>query len=148
MSNSFGRQGWYWKLFTICLLCFPCGNLFCWSTVWALCFLTHEIHKNKMLFQFQKQPSPSEKTCLPVLCKSSCSHIMLYQKTDLAFTPMDPFIHQFYPLTHQASKKSCRLHRDVGDEKELVLLCCTRQIILLYGAWWHMCSLFFALLLC
>lgn len=43
-----------------------------------------------------------ENICLPVLCKSSCSHIMLYQKTDLAFTPMDPLIHQFYPLTQQA----------------------------------------------
>lgn len=99
MSNSFEMKGWYWKLFTICLLCFPCGSLFCWSAVWALCFLTHEILR---LFQFQKQPSPSEKTCLPVLCKSSCSHIVLCQKTDFEFAPADYFIHQFYPLTQQA----------------------------------------------
>lgn len=102
---------------------------------------TWNTQKSKRSFQFQKQPSPSEKTCLPVLFKSPCSHIMLCQKKpDLAFTPIDPFIHQLYPLTQQA-KKSCRLCRDVGGEKEFVLLCCTRQNLLFYGAWWHMYSL-------
>lgn len=73
----------------------------CWSTVRVLCFLTCEIHKTqKYYFNFESSlPLLRKYACL---CKSSCSHIMLYQKADLAFTSVDPFIHQFYPLTQQA----------------------------------------------
>lgn len=70
--------------------------------------------------------------CLPVLHQSFCSHITLYQQTDISFTPVDAFVHQFYPLTQQA-KDPVRLHRDVDGEKDLVQLCYTRQNILLMG---------------
>lgn len=49
--------------------------------------------------------------------------------TNLPFTPVDPFKHQFYPLFRQA-KNPVRLHRDVDGEKDLVQLCYTRQNIL------------------
>jgi len=70
--------------------------------------------------------------CLPVLHKSFCSRITLYQQTDLSFTPVDPFTHQFYSLTQQA-KNAVGPHRDADGEGGLVLLCYTRHHVLLTG---------------
>lgn len=66
-------------------------------------FLHMKCTKTEKIISILKAAFPFwENICLPVLCKSSCSQIMLYQRTDLAFTPMVPFLHQFYPLTQQA----------------------------------------------
>lgn len=127
------------------LFCFPCGSLFCWSTVWAFCFLTWNTQKDYFNF----------KSSLPLLRKHACLccasppavTIVLCQKTDLEFTPVDHFYTPVPSIT-SAGKKSCSLHRDVGVEKEFVLLCCTRQDVLLWGTWWHMYSFILAVFIC
>lgn len=90
--------------------------------VWALCFLTHEIHKNyKDYFNF--------KNSLPLLRKllPACAVQVLLQLHN-AVSKNWPCIHFYGPFDPQvlsvnsAGKKSCRLHRNVGGEKEFVLL--------------------------
>lgn len=99
---------------------------------------TWNTQNSKILFQFWKQPSPSEKICLPV-------QVLLQSHN--AVSKSWPCIHFCGPLytpvlsINSAGKKSCRLHRDVDGGKGVVLLCCTRQNVLRCGAWWHTYSL-------
>lgn len=79
----------------ICLFLFPCGILFCWATAWALCS-SDTWNTQKMKTFISKAAFPFQgNICLPGLCRSFCSHITLYQQTDLSFAPVDPFTHSF-----------------------------------------------------
>lgn len=101
-------------------------------------FLHMKCTKLKNIFQFWKQPSPSEKICLPV-------QVLLQSHN--AVSKSWPCIHFCGPLyipvlsINSAGRKSCRLHRDVDGGKGVVLLCCTRQNVVHCGAWWHTYSL-------
>lgn len=107
-------------------------------------FLHMKYTKTEKIISVSKAAFPFwENICLPVLYKSSWSHIMLYQKTDLTFTRMDPFIHQFYPLVQQAKSPAG------FTEMEVVKWVCPA---LLHQAertplWGRIAHVFFALLL-